>query len=126
MAATFTNTSPPFVISVANTDGAGATHNYTTTRGLFVIDVIARKTAAAGGAGPGNEFTVGEAANVLTTIDLDAATMAADNTVVRASRAGTLVTANSDIAAGGTLRVVVTRIGVENVAFDADVLCIPN
>jgi hypothetical protein len=123
MAASFNAPFNPFSIRVSNTDGAGATTNYTTTRGLYVIDVVARKTSAGGGGGPNNQFTVGETANVITTINLD---NVGDNVVIRASVGGTLNATNSDIVAGGTLRVVTTRVAAENIAFDADVICIAN
>ena len=129
MAATFNAPFNPFTIRVDNGAADAGTTNYTTTRGLYVIDAIVRKTNAAGGAGP-DTVSFGEAANIITTVNLAVGVMGADNTVVRASSSGVatsgLTTANCDIAAGGTLRVIVTQAGVEDVAFNADVICIPN
>lgn len=89
-------------------DGTTANIDTVITRKIDVIDVIVRKQAAAGGAS--DTITVSNGADPITdAIDINVA----DKTV---KRAGTIDDGFSQIAAGGTLRVVRTKASANNVA----------
>jgi len=115
MAATFNAATELLVIQAALTSAAGASYDYTPTRGIRVVDLVGYKTA--GNAGAGDNVQVLETANAIT----ENIALGNDTIVFRAT---TITTANADVAAGGTLRIT-TQFNTDN-AFEAFVLCLPN
>ena len=116
MAATFDSPVPLVVLraTVTNTN-PGAFTEFTTTRGLRVVDVVGNKGLAAGGIG--DTLLVGSGANAIT--DVMVLNVAANVSF----RAASINTAFSSVASGGAVRVTVA-FNTDNGSW-ANIYCVP-
>ena len=117
MAATFNAPATPIVIEILVPNENAVTTNYTTSRGLRVIDTWLIKTTGSGTGGAAATVVVSNAGTTIPTL----AALGAAGTITRAS---SIDTAAAVIVSGGSLRTVSTQ-NLNDTQCSVYVSCIP-